>query len=322
EQFRADADAFPPGLRALLDAELAAGNTIIDVSHSHPAPPIGACLKLEKQVSTRAHESDDNFVFRRVQGSLYSGWFTDKDQKYFLLEAPLASDAEYPDMDAIREAHNKPDPRVELSWGNAVSDKFRETMRIDYEKWHDGVGYDLDLLAQASDDEKRTILSHLIPPGGWRDVEALAAIHSDVARAALHKALTSDNAEVRASVLRYAPSIATEDDRTQVLLSGLKFGKFYGDLSAVLEQVESFHPPVIVNALFRGLFVRPGDIATHFAAMLAFVHGKGDSSFDWELRPLFLKFNSDDGAERERAFLELCVLLELDPVEVKARIGE
>lgn len=321
-QFRSDVDAFPPRLRALLDDELAAGNTISSVSHGFPAPPIGACVMLDKPVSTRARESDDDFTYRRVQGSLYSGWFTDKDQKYFLLEAPLASDAAYPDMDAIRAAHDTPTPDIVFRPANAIIDRFREAMHIDYEKWHDGVGYDLEVLAQASDDEKRTILSYLIPPSGWRDVEALAAIDSDVARKALHKALTSEKAEVRAAVTRYAPHVASDDERTEILVRGLKYGKFFDDLTSVLDQVEEFHPPAIVNALFRGLFVRPGDIATNFAAMLAFIHGKADSAFDWESRPLFLKFNSDDGAERERAFQELCVLLEINPNEVRARIAE
>lgn len=322
EDFKSDFDAFPPGLRALLDAELAAGNTILKFSHGFPAPPIGACIMLEKPVSTRAKATDDNFIYRQVQGSLYSGWFTDKDKRFFLLEPPLASDAEYPDMDAIREAHDAPAPDIVFRFGGEIVDRFRKAMQIDYEKWHDGIGYDLDVLAEANDDEKRTILSYLIPPSGWRDIEALAAIDSDVARKALHKALTSDNAEVRAAVTRYAPSIASEDERTEVLLRALKHGKFYDDLTSALDQVEDFHPPAIVDALFRGLFVRPGEIATNFAAMLAFVHGKAESAFDWGLRPLFLKFNSDDGAERERAFEELCVLLELNPAEVKARIAE
>lgn len=326
ENFRADVEAFPPALRAILDNELAAGNSIMSVSYTHPAPPIGACVMLAKPVSTQARQSGDGLTFRAVRGSSYSASFTDKEARYFILEAPLEADGAYPDMDAIRDAHNPPstEPRhgVLTVYGDTPYEKFRESMRIDYDKWHDGVGYDLETLSQLNEADRESALSLLIPPNGWRDVEALATFDSDVARAALHKALKSGNAEVRAAVTNYAPWIGTDDERTETMVRALKHGKFFDDLSSVLDQVEEFHPPAVVNALFRGLFVRPGEIATNFAAMLAFVHGKAESAFDWELRPLFLKFNSDDGAERERAFEELCTLLELDPVEVRARIKE
>jgi len=40
--------------------------------------------------------------------------------------------------------------------------------------------------------------------------------------------------------------------------------------------------------------------------MLLFVHGQADSSFDWDQRPFFLKFNTADRTEREAMFRELC----------------
>ncbi len=42
EHFRKDIESFPLVLRALLDAELSAGNEIVEVGHSFPAPPVGA----------------------------------------------------------------------------------------------------------------------------------------------------------------------------------------------------------------------------------------------------------------------------------------
>ena len=56
-------------------------------------------------------------------------------------------------------------------------------MVIDYEKWHDGVGYDLDAIREASQDERQAIEILLFNRGtrDWRDVEALAAL--DTARA-------------------------------------------------------------------------------------------------------------------------------------------
>lgn len=33
---------FPPVLRALVEAELAAGNAIVEIAHGHPGPPVSA----------------------------------------------------------------------------------------------------------------------------------------------------------------------------------------------------------------------------------------------------------------------------------------
>ncbi len=233
-----------------------------------------------------------------------------------------SNDDSYPDMDAIRDAKNKPRPNTVSSSGGALVDTFRAAMNIHYGPWLDGTGYNLDLLTGASDAEKTMVEQLLAPPRGWRDVEALAALDTDTARAAVQQALQSDIAEVRAAVLRYAPSSASDTERSATMLRALNDGKFFDDLSSVLDQVEQYHPPEIVNALFRGLLVRPGEIATNYAAMLAFVHGKADSTFDWDLRPLFLKFNTDDDAERTDAFDELCALLELDSTEVRTRIKQ
>ena len=54
--------------------------------------------------------------------------------------------------------------------------RFEESMKIDYEKWHDGLSYDLDALKTASPTERKTVEQILINhnPRDWRDIEALA----------------------------------------------------------------------------------------------------------------------------------------------------
>ena len=218
---------------------------------------------------------------------------------------------DYPDMDAIRDAHNAPRKTVLQLTGNALVDRFRASMHIDYEKWHDGAGYEVGPLAGATEAERSLIRQYLVPPAGWRDVEALASMNDEQCRAALRTALDSGNAEVQTAVLRYAPWIVANDKRAGLLIDALQHAEFYAGLTGTLDQVAEYHPPAVVQALFRGLFQRPGEVATHFAAMLVFVHGKSGEIFDWNLRPLFLKFN-DDPAARRRAFPELCALLGVD----------
>ena len=332
ERFRTAVDSLSPNLRSLLDSELAAGNRIKRVEAGDPAPGDGVCVMLAKLVSTRARATGDGLTFWLESSSEYKASFTDQDARNFILEAPLESDGAYPDMNEIREELNGGNasstapssgatPHAPIDASNfSIVDKFRAGMTMDFDMWHDGIGYKLDVLTEATDEDKARILTLLVPPNGWRDVEALAALETDGARAALHQALQSDNAEVRAAVLSRAPSTASDSERLATMLRGLNHGQFFGDLTSVLDQVKEFHPPEIVNALFRGLLVRPGEIAANYAAMLAFVHGKADSPFDWHLRPLSLKFNTDDRARRTQAFDELCELLELNSADVMTRI--
>jgi hypothetical protein len=49
-----------------------------------------------------------------------------------------------------------------------------------------------------------------------------------------------------------------------------------------------------------------GVAAVHFAALLLYLHGLASEPFDWEQRPFFLRFNSDDACDRRAAFVELC----------------
>jgi len=110
-EFRSDADAFPPALRALLDDELAAGNTIAEASHGFPtlldaglaaggpiagagrgsASPASAYFIMTGPVTTRLRESGGGLTFRDYGDCLHSGSFTDHRGHFFILEPPAAS---------------------------------------------------------------------------------------------------------------------------------------------------------------------------------------------------------------------------------------
>ncbi|MFO1461391.1 MAG: hypothetical protein U1G08_18560 [Verrucomicrobiota bacterium] len=107
--------AFPPVLKSLIEAELAAGNSLLEIGGGHPAPPIGACAKLEKKVTTRPRASDAAVSFYERNSSSYCGEFTDGTRQFFVLEAPEPPPPE-PDMDAIRKSlEPKPDPIQQLA---------------------------------------------------------------------------------------------------------------------------------------------------------------------------------------------------------------
>jgi hypothetical protein len=318
-----DFELLPPILQKLLLDELAAGNTIIDVGHSHPAAPVGVYFKLAGPVTTtsRLRQRDDGLDFYERNSSLYSGQFTDAKGFCYILEAPLPPPA-YPDMDAIREAANKPAAKSPLPTGNSPHDRFVRSMEIDYEKWHDGIGYDLEAIADASTQERIQIEELMKRQTlGWREVEALVALDSPTARAYLKKAMRGmgTDAEARAAILRMAPELVSTDARVESIVDALDSSVIYGGLSQTLDLVEDFHPPEVIDALLKGVVRREGDVACHFAAMLFFLHGKAKEAFDWDHRPYYLEFNTEDQDKRWEMFVDLCGKIGVDPA--RYRVG-
>jgi len=341
-------DRLPAPLRALLDAELAAGNAIADADCGFPAPPAGLCVKLTQHVTTRPRESTADVAFYDRNGSTYSGEFHDAKRFFFIIEPPHPQppEPEYPapQIPAVStkpkskaKTSRTPDPADRKRVANeptiaraaspqsptvspaktpapmpAVSEtplaRFERSLALDYEKWHDGIGYDLAALRAAGSDERLAIERLLLGLGlrGWREVEAFAVLDTRPARDALQEALESGNAEVRAAVMDHAPDLVSGAQRRNSLVAALESGVFYAGLRETLEQVETYHPPEIVDALLRGALTRDGDAAGHFAAMLFFIHGQSDEVFDMNQRPFFLRFDTADRAERATVFAELC----------------
>jgi hypothetical protein len=106
---------FPAPLRALVEAELAAGNRIAEIGHSHPAPPSGAYVKLSKKISTRPRASGEGLNSYERNSSVYCGEFTDARRFYFVLEPPNPPPPE-PDMEVIRARNQAaPDALAQLA---------------------------------------------------------------------------------------------------------------------------------------------------------------------------------------------------------------
>ena len=89
--------------------------------------------------------------------------------------------------------------------------RFANSMVIDFDKWRNRVGYDLDALRIASPTEKDSIERMLIRLGvnDWRDVEALAMFKTPRSEAALLTAMR--NPSLRDAVLYFAPELAAKD---------------------------------------------------------------------------------------------------------------
>ena len=342
-----DFENFPAALRRLVENELKAGNEVVEFGHGFPAAPCGAYIKLASPVSTRDRAATAELSFYDRDSRNYSGEFTDANRHFFVLEPPHPP-SPVPDMQAIRVAIDAEysanaalqlrginrstgnDDRVDMleqdkrGEDNLAGDvqtpivqRFVQSMEIDYDKWREGESYDLALLESASDGERVSIQQILIQhsPRNWRDIEALAAINSPRGRAAIMESFSNADTETRMAVHRYAPELLTQQLRTDSIVRALSGSTMFFGLSKALDEVEDFHPPAIIQELLRGLMKRDGETACHFAAMLYFLNGKSSSKFDWDYRPFFLRFNTDDLNEREKVVRELCEVIGVDPTE-------
>ena len=214
---------------------------------------------------------------------------------------------------------NSGKPKKTTEEGNPSSptpfQRFEESMKIGFEEWHDGIGYDIAAIRIASQAEldviEQLLINHI--PRDWRDIEALAEIDTKCARETIKEATKDSNPVIRIAVTRFAPDLITDKERSQSLIDALQKTEIFSGFSNVLDEVERYHPEEVKEALIKGLLNRRGDVAVLFAAMLFYLFGHAKEPFDWKQRPFFLRFNTEYRKERVEAFRELCQKLKINP---------
>ena len=192
--------------------------------------------------------------------------------------------------------------------------RFKKSMKIGFEEWHDGIGYDIKAIKIASQTEREAIEQVLINhnPRDWRDIEAFAEINTNSARDSIKNAIKDPNPVVRVAVARFAPDLVTDNERNQSIVDALEKAEIFRGLSQVLDEVQRYHPEEVKEALFRGLLTRKGDVAVLFAEMLFYLFGRAKKPFDMKQRPFFLRFNTQDRKECIDLFRELCQQLKMN----------
>lgn len=331
KDFEQDWAKFPAALRSLVEAEVAAGNAVIEFGHGSPAPPVGAYVMLAGPVRTRPRASTPEISFYERNSSIYAGEFHDGKRWFFVLEAPLPPPPE-PDMDALRAAYapppfvpSAPPPRWDHDEASprpapprrdpSPFDRFRASLEMDFEKWKEGIGHDLEALRSATGSERDDIERLLLTRGvtDWRDVESLLELGTPRALDLLRMAARSADPAIALAVLRRAPELFDAETRTRQIVRGLETLQFFGGLSDALAAAEEHHPQPVIDALLRGALGRSKEGPVHFAALLFYLYGLADEAFDWNHRPFYLRFASEDPAERQLCFRELCARIGVDP---------
>lgn len=313
DSIKQELEAMPALLRALLDAELAAGNEITEIGHSFPAPPSGTFFKLARPLITRERKSGGGIEYRARNSSICSGEITDGGRRYFLIEPPHIEAESIQYVGGTLAATTvPPSPLAEEVPTARV--RFENSTSINYEKWHDGVGYDVTALQEMSGEEKRAAEEDLLARGvrDWRDIEALACLGTPGAMRAIRGATDHPNPEIRMAIARHAPELISDANRTDNLVRLLESATFFAGLGQAIDQAAEYHPQPVIEALFRGALSRPGDVAVHFAAMLCFIHGRASAPFDMAQRDFFLRFNTEIRDERESVFRVLCQKIGVD----------
>ena len=189
----------------------------------------------------------------------------------------------------------------------SMFDRFRAAAQIHAGNWRDPE-HDLDAIRMATPEERKAIEQFLLSRGiqHFIDAEALALLNTPTAQQALLKAFHTGTTEVKAAVAQVAPDLIPNDEQLSELLQRVDQCDAYKGLDFTLQQIESMHPPPIIETMLQRIVRDPGVVAVHYAALLLYLHGKATSAFDWDLRLFLLRFNAGDDADRRQAFIELC----------------
>ncbi len=103
-------DLFPAALKALIEAELAAGNRIVHAGAGHPAPPVAEQVMFAEELKTREKNAKDGLRFHERESSSHHQEITDDHGLFWILTAPLPPPP-LPDMNTIRDRANfSPEP--------------------------------------------------------------------------------------------------------------------------------------------------------------------------------------------------------------------
>jgi hypothetical protein len=201
--------------------------------------------------------------------------------------------------------------------------RFRRSMSIGYEQWHDGIAYDLEAFAAMTEAERDQVTAEMCAQANldWRDMEILRVHGARASFDRLRTALASGGIEERAYAIAELlktgrlPGSAPDFQLAGVLddLTDLR------GLTVALDAARDHGGPMCSAALMRGARDRPS-VAFHFGGLACYLAGATDQPWGWDLRPMLLRLQADDSpGTRAAAFAELCRAVRIDPSAIPPR---
>jgi hypothetical protein len=186
---------------------------------------------------------------------------------------------------------------------------FLDSMVMDFNKWHDGTGYDLEALGRVGLEERTSIEELLIEKlkqaGDWRDVEALVTLGTTSARAAADKARFHNNTEVRNYALRICLVPRDSKDLTKKDTAELEGQVIQAVENGNFEIAEYMPTMRVKKALLALTRKADSEIRVSAAAFLLYLCGQASEPFDWSQRPFFLLFGNEDPKMLQQAWEHL-----------------
>lgn len=195
--------------------------------------------------------------------------------------------------------------------------RFVASLDLDYDRWHDGEGYDLEALAGIDPAERGDVV-HLLASREmtWREIEALEQIDIPPARMAIVRALRdSDSIDTRLAAAEALDRMGALDQPLDEILAReiRRLDAVEDGCTRALLMAEDHPTEAVQQALLEAS--RAGtECSMHCAGLLCYLAGAGEEPFDWNLRPLLLRLGPDEPeTDRAAAFTELCALVKRRP---------
>ena len=196
--------------------------------------------------------------------------------------------------------------------------KFASSLELDFERWHDGDGYDLEALAEIDQSERGDAVHMLAQrEPTWREIEALETIDIPPAFMAIKRALReSDSIDTRLAAAESLANLGKLDEPLDAVLAReIRSLDANDGCTRALLMAEQHPTDAVKHALLEASQKRTAS-AMHCAGLLCYMTGVGKEPFDWDLRPLFLRLGPEEPEEdRDSAFRELCAMVHMDPAD-------
>ncbi len=212
-------------------------------------------------------------------------------------------------------ANPNPNPSISTS---AAYDRFIQSMVIDFDKWHDGEGYDLKALDELTPAERESVANMLRTRHDWRDVEALAYLNPPD-RETLRRTFDDEHAQMitRLKAGEELERLGEKVDFAPLTLLMLDVAD--GNVS-IMSRIFDFLewrkglPPAddwrIKKKVLQLLQTNRNPSSANWAAIAFVLFGLCKSQWDFEHRSFWLRFQERD--DHDAAFAEL-----LDRIGVK-----
>jgi hypothetical protein len=195
--------------------------------------------------------------------------------------------------------------------------RFIASFELDFDRWHDGEGFDLEALAQIDPSERGDVVGEVARRAPtWREIEALETIAIPPAFMAIERALRdSEFADTRLAAIAALDRLGKLHEPADELLAREieQLTSVSGGCTRALLMAEKYPTDRVKHALLSATHQRT-ECAMHCAGVLCYLAGAGTEPFDWDLRPLFLRLGPrEPEPNREAAFQELCALVKMRP---------